>query len=49
MGVTIQLAGKTTWSVALQEIVELDRRHAVLSRDIVSVDKRFADRSGPCG
>lgn len=42
-GVTIHLPENDV-ERALQELVELDRRHAVLSRDIVSVDMRFADR-----
>jgi len=42
-GVTIQLPENGV-ERALREIVELDRRHAVLSRDIVSVDMRFPDR-----
>lgn len=42
-GVTIQLPEHGV-ERALREIVDLDRRHAVLSRDIVSVDMRFPDR-----
>ncbi|MGY6708859.1 MAG: cell division protein FtsQ/DivIB [Rhizobiaceae bacterium] len=42
-GVTIQLPENGV-ERALREIVDLDRRHAVLSRDIVSVDMRFPDR-----
>jgi len=42
-GVTIQLPENDV-ERALREIVELDRRNAILSRDIVSVDMRFPDR-----